>query len=72
MHIRNHSLSIQVCYLNVKCDIHCSFRLDGVGVHDTGFKERDRLLHPQCCSGQTASTGSRAEQNGSLKKLKPM
>lgn len=63
MHIRNHSLFIQVCHLNVKRDILYSFRLDGVGVHNTGFKERDRLLHTQCRSGQTASTDSRDEQS---------
>lgn len=56
--------------MKVKCDILYSCRLDGVGVHDTRFKERNRLILPQRCCGQTASTGSRAQQSSPLKPQK--
>lgn len=72
MCIRNQSLFTQICHLNVKCDTLCPFGLDEVGLHDTRFKERDGLFRPQFCSGQTASTDSRAEHGGPLAKLNPM
>lgn len=56
----------------MKRDVLYSFRLDGAGVHNTGSKERDKLLCSQCCTGQTARIINAAEQSSSLQILKPM